>query len=240
MTLRAAALRLPLLLASLALVSACSSKEPATETGTDTAPACNLFTGVGCEDTSTDDTGADVTDDTAVDPDGSGEADGSGGPDTTPTGAAFGEACQVDSQCASGLCLVMPDGSICTQPCVTDCPEGFACAPALIPTSPSTDTCAPADFCEDSDGDTFGRGPACAGIDCDDTNARLNTVTVEFCDNRDNDCDGLADEQVATDGDSCDTGLLGVCQNGTLTCVRGTNNCTPAGRRYRILQWQRR
>ncbi len=226
MTLRAAALRLPLLLASLALASACSSKEPATETATDTAPACNLFTGVGCDDTS-DDTGADVTDDTAVDPDGSSEADGSGEPDTTPTGAAFGETCEVDSQCASGLCLVMPDRSICTQPCVTDCPADFACAPAMIPTSPSTDTCAPADFCQDGDGDTFGRGPACAGIDCDDTNARLNTVTVELCDNRDNDCDGRADEQVATDGDSCDTGLLGVCQNGTLTCVRGTNNCTP-------------
>ncbi len=226
MTLRAAALRLPLLLASLALASACSSKEPATETATDTAPACNLFTGVGCDDTS-DDTGADVTDDTAVDPDGSSEADGSGEPDTTPTGAAFGETCEVDSQCASGLCLVMPDRSICTQPCVTDCPADFACAPAMIPTSPSNDTCAPADFCQDGDGDTFGRGPACAGIDCDDTNARLNTVTVELCDNRDNDCDGRADEQVATDGDSCDTGLLGVCQNGTLTCVRGTNNCTP-------------
>ena len=228
MTLRASALRLPLLLASLALASACSSEETGTEAGTDTSTECNLFTGVGCEDTSVDSGTADTsTDDTAVDPDGSGEADGSGDPDTTPTGAAFGEPCEVDSQCASGLCLVMPDRSICTQACVTDCPAGFACAPAMIPTSPSTDTCAPADFCQDGDGDTFGRGPACAGIDCDDSNARLNTVTAELCDNRDNDCDGQADEQVATDGDSCDTGLLGVCQNGTLTCIRGNNNCTP-------------
>jgi hypothetical protein len=121
----------------------------------------------------------------------------------------------------------MPDASICTQPCVTDCPEGFACAPALIATAPSTDTCAPADFCEDTDGDTFGRGPACAGTDCDDSNARLNTVSAEVCDNRDNDCDGQSDEQVATNGDSCDSGLLGVCQAGALSCVRGSNNCTP-------------
>ena len=228
MTLRTAALRLPLLLASLALASACSSEEPATEAGTDTGTECNLFTGAGCEDTSADtseDTGAaDATEDT----DGSGDPHGSGDEDTTLTGAAFGEPCEVDSQCASGLCLVMPDRSICTQPCPPDCPEGFACAPAMIPTSPSTDTCAPADFCEDGDGDTFGRGPACAGTDCDDDSARLNTVSAELCDNRDNDCDGQSDEQVATNGDSCDTGLLGVCQSGALTCVRGNNNCTPS------------
>jgi hypothetical protein len=228
MTLRATALRLPLLLATLALASACSSEETGTETETDTATACNLFTGEGCEDSGAD-TGADTsTEDTTVDPDGSGEADGSGEPDTNPTGAAFGEPCEVDSQCASGLCLVMPDRSICTQPCAPDCPADFACAPAMISTAPATDTCAPADFCEDLDGDTFGRGPACGGTDCDDDNARLNTVSAEVCDNRDNDCDGQSDEQVATNGDSCDTGLLGVCQSGALTCVRGNNNCTPS------------
>jgi hypothetical protein len=98
----------------------------------------------------------------------------------------------------------------------------------MISTAPATDTCAPSDFCEDLDGDTFGRGPACGGTDCDDSNARLNTVSAEVCDNRDNDCDGQSDEQVATNGDSCDTGLLGVCQSGALTCVRGNNNCTPS------------
>ena len=172
MTLRATALRLPLLLATLALASACSSEETGTETEADTATGCNLFTGEGCEDTGAD-TGADTgTEDTTVDPDGSGEADGSGDSDTTPTGAAFGEPCEVDSQCASGLCLVLPDGSICTQPCAPDCPEGFACAPAMISTAPATDTCAPSDFCEDTDGDTFGRGPACAATDCDDDDCR--------------------------------------------------------------------
>jgi hypothetical protein len=140
---------------------------------------------------------------------------------------SLGTVCLSDAECAAGFCLVMSDANICTQPCVTDCPEGFACAPALIATAPSTDICAPTDFCEDADGDTFGRGPACAGTDCDDSNARLNTVSAEVCDNRDNDCDGQADEQLTTDGDSCDTGLLGVCQNGTVTCVRGTNNCAP-------------
>jgi hypothetical protein len=125
MTLRTAALRLPLLLASLALASACSSEEPATEAGTDTGTECNLFTGVGCEDTSADtseDTGAaDATEDT----DGSGDPHGSGDEDTTLTGAAFGEPCEVDSQCASGLCLVMPDRSICTQPCPPTAPKAL-------------------------------------------------------------------------------------------------------------------
>ena len=227
MTLRATALRIPLLLASLALTSACASEEKTTDTGTDTGTGCNLFTGEGCEDTSADTAEDTGTADTTADTDGSGEADGSGEPDTTPTGAAFGESCEVDAQCASGLCLVMPDRSICTQPCVADCPEGFACAPGMLPTAPSTDTCAPAEFCEDADGDTFGRGPACTGTDCDDDNARLNTISAEVCDNRDNDCDGQADEQVATDGDSCDSGQLGVCQSGALVCVRGNNNCVP-------------
>lgn len=225
MTIRASALRLPLLIASLTLVTACSSEEETTETETDTATGCNLFTGEGCEDTTPDtaDSSTDDTseDDTSVDPDGSGQED------TTPTGAAFGENCTIDADCLSGLCLVMRDRSICTQPCADDCPEGFGCAPALIPTAPLTDTCAPADFCEDADGDTFGRGPACTGIDCDDTNARLNTIAEELCDNRDNDCDGQSDEEVATNGDTCDSGLLGICQTGARSCVRGNNNCVP-------------
>ena len=226
MTVRATALRLTLLLASLAVTAACSSEEKTTETGTDTGEACNPFTGVGCADTGTTDTSDTAvedtgSEDTTVDPDGSGE------PDTTPPGANFGEACQVDSECASGLCLVLPTGSICTQPCITDCPEGYACAPGMISTAPSIDTCAPSDFCEDTDGDTYGRGPACPGLDCDDTNARLNTISAELCDNRDNDCDGLVDEEVATDGESCDSGSLGICQQGTLACSRGNNECVP-------------
>jgi hypothetical protein len=62
MTLRASALRLPLLLATLALASACSSEETGTETEADTATGCNLFTGVGCEDSGTTDTGTGVAD----------------------------------------------------------------------------------------------------------------------------------------------------------------------------------
>jgi len=44
--------------------------------------------------------------------------------------------------------------------------------------------------CVDADGDNW-----CAGEDCDDANAQVNPVAVEICDEADNDCNGLIDDQ---------------------------------------------
>lgn len=44
--------------------------------------------------------------------------------------------------------------------------------------------------CVDADGDNW-----CAEEDCDDSNAQVNPVAVEICDEADNDCNGLIDDQ---------------------------------------------
>ncbi|MBC8412704.1 fibronectin type III domain-containing protein [bacterium] len=51
--------------------------------------------------------------------------------------------------------------------------------------------------CEDYDGDGFGNGLACAGIDCDDMSYSINPDAPEACDGIDNNCNGLADEDAA-------------------------------------------
>jgi hypothetical protein len=49
--------------------------------------------------------------------------------------------------------------------------------------------------------------------------------TAELCNDLDDDCDRLTDEEAA--GGSCDTGLDGVCASGLETCESGTIQCTP-------------
>ncbi len=47
----------------------------------------------------------------------------------------------------------------------------------------------------------------------------------EVCDNLDNDCNGMVDDGNPGGGATCSTGLLGVCQAGTMTCGNGVLSC---------------
>lgn len=70
------------------------------------------------------------------------------------------------------------------------------------------DTCVLKGFCLDADGDGFGNGSKCVytctapqgyvpdSNDCNDSNPNQTTAYLEVCDGKDNDCDGMTDEDV--------------------------------------------
>jgi phosphatidylserine/phosphatidylglycerophosphate/cardiolipin synthase-like enzyme len=96
--------------------------------------------------------------------------------------------------------------------------------------------------CEDRDGDGYGQGPGCLGSDCDDEDIRVHPGATETCDGRDEDCDGLTDEEgvcpVCQDEDGDGFGQGAGCQGpdcaeGDPTCHAG-NCCPPSGPRLEI------
>jgi len=119
-----------------------------------------------------------------------GEADGGGDLPPDEEGE-IGDACETDEDCQSGICQHGPDFSLCTRECeLYDCPEGWTCErfPA------GGQLCVATRICLDEDGDSYGLGRACLGLDCDDAAADVNPGVEETCDGRDEDCDGETDE----------------------------------------------
>ena len=107
-------------------------------------------------------------------------------------------ACTDNSECAVGFCV----GGRCQDvDCVEDnnCKQDEYC---------EDNRCLPAvTACADGDGDGYGVGPDCLGIDCDDTRADVNPGVREngqlLCDDDiDHDCDGTPAVCGDTDGDN--------------------------------------
>jgi len=75
------------------------------------------------------------------------------------------------------------------------------------------------DVCQDTDNDTFP-----FSVDCNDQNPAIHPGAVEVCNNLDDDCDGLVDENL----DTLVTCGTGVCQRTAHTCANGVpQTCTP-------------
>ena len=74
--------------------------------------------------------------------------------------------------------------------------------------------------CIDRDGDSHGKGPACAGSDCDDSNPEANSSAREDCNEVDNDCDGETDNVSEQDKPRC-VHYKGVCKLARKTCAAG-------------------
>ena len=80
----------------------------------------------------------------------------------------------------------------------------------------------------------------CINTGVNQCNAELNDVVCsaevpepepESCDGVDNDCDNAVDEDVEYSQQGCETseeGILGLCQQGSLTCLGGFDYCEPS------------
>ena len=96
----------------------------------------------------------------------------------------------------------------------------------------SPETCEEKSFFEDKDRDGYGRKEVQLWVcqkpegysefftDCDDGNPLINPEAVESCDESDNNCNNLIDENLVQ---TCYT----ICEEGLETCIEGTwKNCT--------------
>ena len=169
---------------------------------------------------------------------------GAGGCPGVPDGCG---TCSGLKQCTEGQCVCQNGGSgdACDPPCSDADGDGYLAGPGCPPPADCDDTrykvhpgaeetCDGLDNdcdaatdedacalpCTDMDGDGFGTGPGCpAPADCDDTKYKVHPGAEEKCDDIDNDCDDVIDEEAcgevpyenAADTDTTDV-LLTVTQ----------------------------
>jgi hypothetical protein len=147
--------------------------------------------------------------------------------------------CSAHSDCDDepDLCVGIGNGKYCGEDCSDDgfCPEGYECRDFDVPSDGGevlkARQCAPVDGrclpCRDEDGDGYGDGGDCLGIDCDDNDPATYQGAPERCDGRDNDCNSLPDDpatlEAVPEGVTCFS--AGVCRGATPVCASGSWTC---------------
>ncbi|HOU54778.1 MAG TPA: MopE-related protein [Myxococcota bacterium] len=149
-----------------------------------------------------------------------------------PLGATLCKPCRVHTQCGGGLCLELPDGTFCGRDCaVAPCPSGYDCLDLgegeesvrqCVPHSRACD-CMPANAGEVRACAWFNPFGACLGEEhCDPEEGWVCEAPVpeaEHCNGRDDDCDGLVDEDFPEVGEDCFAGT-GACRvRGRFVCL---------------------
>lgn len=114
-----------------------------------------------------------------------------------------------------------PAGATCdAMGCVSELRSDLPAWTGVPPTFDDSDPCLSMRW----DGDGDGQGSvACGGTDCDDGEVRAFVGAVEDCDDIDNDCDGVVNED-------CDCSPLALVEECATECgSRGDRTCTTSG-----------
>lgn len=145
-------------------------------------------------------------------------------PDAGSADAGPVTTCGSDAQCSDG---VFCNGMELCRPGLAGS-DDFGCAPPTAPACPADTMCDEGlagcvSDC-DRDGDGFARPGRCGGDDCADDDPTINPGRLDDCNYRDDDCDGLEDEDVdlGTDVRHC-----GFCDNGCAV-PNGVGRCVSA------------
>ncbi|MCB9547392.1 MAG: hypothetical protein H6706_16295 [Myxococcales bacterium] len=146
-------------------------------------------------------------------------------PDTN----ALCQPCEQDDDCddPEDRCLDIGRGRYCGEDCTAKaCPDGYTCTdtPVGRQCTPESGFCA---GCVDMDGDGYGTGADCLGIDCDETSQVVNAGGTETCNGADDDCDFRVDEELEAPAGICIT--LGECARAAPICQQGAWDCRYPG-----------
>ncbi len=140
--------------------------------------------------------------------------------------------CEADLDCGqestNNLCLPIGRGNYCARTCDDrrPCPMDYECQTMMVEglevkqCMPASGYCA---GCMDTDGDGYGMGGDCLGIDCDENDPNVNEGGVEICDNRDNNCNFQVDENLVLPSDLCK--FVGACAAANPVCFQGVWDC---------------
>ncbi|HOW51208.1 MAG TPA: putative metal-binding motif-containing protein [bacterium] len=134
----------------------------------------------------------------------------------------------------SDICAPILGSPVCLTACMTDeeCAPGFTCGEVFdefdnslgFGCLPDNNIC-----CINFDGDAAGIGAECQIHDCDESNAEVYPGATEICNGVDDNCSGVADENIQSKAPYCEK-QQGVCFGSKKTCggVGGWSPCTDA------------
>lgn len=153
----------------------------------------------------TADTGIDATTDTGIGPPECSSMSTRFCYDGPPGTRNLG-ACRDGSQeCRAGRwgpCVgqALPRAEVCGNDLDEDCNGSLLCPGDVVDVTDVRDVAsdAPRPDCNDADGDGYGVGAGCLGIDCDDSDRTSHPGAEERCDGADNNCNGVPDSSEPT------------------------------------------
>lgn len=145
-------------------------------------------------------------------------------------GESYCKPCQEDLQCDGKSCVVVGDGTFCTDACAVDedCPAGYGCSAV----AGGGTYCVPANGTCDCTPDTAGAKKPCEAANdlgtcvgfsiCDPQvgwlECNASAPATEICDGKDNDCNGIVDDGLPVSQDCSQQNEFGTCA-GKSTCV---------------------